>query len=323
MNTIRMIAMALPMMLLLACGGGGGGSGTAVALTTPTTPTPVNPLAGLANVNVAAENSPTIRAVERITGMTGVEISVSAAYQAGNLNRVEGVCPTTTTCFIPIPEFSPSTLAFNISNPQPSLFLVDEDDVTGITSRVTEGIMLEGDNVTLARGNSTTTTFVSDPVEFRTFAGWIDGSIFFGTTQIQIGETNPVYRFVNHAVGVPSGTDPSGTGSATWEGATFATVKADRTFLHGDATITIADLANPVVVVKLENLRDISNPETRHTRGFTFRDLSLDGNGVFTYHTPNPGIEGRFYGTDHAEVGGWFNDDDITGAFGGTRQTGQ
>ncbi len=38
MNTIRLIAIALPMTLLLACGGGGGGS--AAAPTTPNTPTP-------------------------------------------------------------------------------------------------------------------------------------------------------------------------------------------------------------------------------------------------------------------------------------------
>ena len=34
-------------------------------------------------------------------------------------------------------------------------------------------------------------------------------------------------------------------------------------------------------------------------------------------------VEGRFYGTGHTEVVGWFNKEDFIGAFGGKRQTGQ
>ena len=77
-------------------------------------------------------------------------------------------------------------------------------------------------------------------------------------------------------------------------------------------------LATPVVV-ELENLRDINDPEALQTRSFTFRDLSLDGNGVFK-QTRLIQVEGRFYGTGHEEVGGWFNGDEVTGAFGGTRR---
>ena len=319
MNIFRLATTIFSLTLLVACGGGGG-SGTAVAPATPTTPPPINPLAGLANVNVAAENSSTIQTVERITGGANARIFVSDAYRAENLNKFEVTCPTTTTCVIPFFELSPYTLPFSISNPQPSLFLVDEDNVTGITSRVTEGIMLDGDSVTLARGNLTA-MLGSNELEFRTFAGWIDESIFFGTTRIQIGETNPVYRFINHAVGVPSGSNPSGTGSATWEGSTVATRKADRVFFHGDAMVTIADFSNMEAEVTLGFLRDINNPEMSNTHRFTFSNATISSDGSFKQDGASGSIvEGRFYGTGHTEVGGWFNNEDFTGAFAGTRQ---
>ena len=316
------------MTLLLACGGGGSGGGATPPTTMmpgtddPMTPAP-NPLAGLANVNVAAENSPTIQAVETITGATGANLFVSNAYEAGTLDDSDSTC-LTRTCFLPINEISAThTLPFNISNPQPGLFLIDETSasVTSVTSTVTEGITLDDSDVTLARGNLTT-TFAGRELEFRTFAGWIDGSVFFGTTQIQIGATNPEYRFIAHTAGVPASGNPSAAGSetsATWEGATVAVRKADGTFLHGDARIILVDFTAPDIEVEvhLEDLRDI-NARTLDSNSFSWENLDLN-NGVFEGGGQIQ-VKGRFFGENHEEVGGWFNSNEISGAFGGTRQ---
>ena len=325
MNIYRLTLITLSLTLFVACGGGGGGGGSAAAPTIPTDDDEiVNPLASLANVNVVADSSsPTIQAVERITDMTGAGIFVSDAYRSENLNKIEITCPTTTTCVIPFFELSPYTLPFDISNPQPSLFLVDEDNVTGITSRVTEGIMLDGDSVTLARGNLTA-MLGSNELEFRTFAGWIDESIFFGTTQIQVGETNPEYRFVNHIVGAPSGSNPGATGtetSATWEGSAVATVKADRTFILGDATITVPFFSSGIISVDimLDNWRNLDNQAVSNVNVPLMVGIGMDG--TFERESTNTfEVHGQFYGTGHEEVGGWFNTPEVTGAFGAVRE---
>ena len=340
MNTIRLIAIALPVMLLMACGGGGGG-GTA-APTTPMTmmppgtgnpnmpgtddmmTPPPNPLAGLANVNVVADqNSPTIQAVERITGMTGANIFVSAAYQTGNLMKNDSAC-SATTCGITIPEVhSTRVIPFNLANPHTSLFLLNNGEfiLDSIDSMVTESITL-GD-VTFAIGDATPTFVSASPpyahLEFRTFAGWIDRSIFFGTTQIQIGETNPVYRFISHNAGVPATDNPSAAGgSATWEGSAVASIKADRTFILGDAEITV-NFTDTNVDLMFDEWRGLDNQELSSMQPITYNDLTL-ANGSFTSSVNNEQVQGRFYGTNHNEVGGFFNTMDVTGAFGGTRQ---
>ena len=322
MNTIRMIAVALPMTILMACGGGGGG-GSAAAPSTGGGGTP-NPLAGLANVNVAVENSPTIQAVETITGATGANLFVSSAYEAGTLDDSDSTC-LTTTCFLPINEISTTlSLPFNLSNPQPGLFLIDEANasapVMSITSTVTEGIMLDDSDVTLARGNLTA-TFAGRELEFRTFAGWMNGSVF-GTTQIQFGDTSPEYRFFAHTAGVPNTSEPSlSTGSLTWEGATVASVKADRTFILGDASVFVQlgdSVTNTSVYLEFDNWRGLDNQAISGMSAIRYNELTFT-NGAFE-GSGNEQVFGRFYGTGHEEVGGWFNTETLTGAFGGTRQ---
>ena len=91
MNTIRMIAIALPMTLLLACGGGGGGGGTAAAPTTPAGDRNVNPLAGL-NVFMSVENSSTIQTIQGINRADGTHLLLSDVYEAGNVDFLWVAC---------------------------------------------------------------------------------------------------------------------------------------------------------------------------------------------------------------------------------------
>lgn len=322
MNICRLTLITLSFALIAACGGGGG-SGTAVTpATTPVTPRdgdePVNPFADLVNFMPTA-NSSSIQAVEGIVSATNASIKISDVFEEGSENRVATSC-NVNGCIALLPG-SVVTVPF-LHNIVTDVSLISNHGSYFLTysSEITRGIPIEG--VTFAGGNLTGTRYGDNStVEFKTFAGWLDGSIF-GIIQASVEESgNQQHRFISYNAGVPSGSDPSGTGSARWEGAAVATVKADRTFIQGDATITIADFTNPLVVVELENLRDANNPEIPHTRSFTFRDLHLDGNGVFKQRKPQSEVEGRFFGTNHEEVGGWFDSDDVTGAFGGTKQT--
>ena len=142
---------------------------------------------------------------------------------------------------------------------------------------------------------------------------------FFSVTHISIGDSSDrQYRLASNLVGIPATQDPSGTGLAIWEGVTVATIRANRTFIRGDATITVPDLANADVDVMLDNWRDLDNRELSSMQAISYEDLTLT-NGSFE-GSGNDQVEGRFYGTDHAEVGGFFNTETFTGAFGGTRQ---
>ena len=342
MGIFRLATTILSLTLLVTCGGGGSGGSTASVSPTTTPPatggpntppttgdpsTPptgggevINPLAGLANVNVATANSPTIQAVERITGMTGAKLVVSNTYEAENLDKVNDTeCAMTgLTCGLLIPEANTMNhILFATANPHQSIFLFNDVTAASVDSTVTEGIVL--DDVTLARGNLTPTFIAPSwaPIEFRTFAGWLDGSVF-GTTQILIGETNPEYRFISHTAGVPSGSNPSATGSATWEGAAVASIKADRTFILGDAEITV-NFTDTDVDLMFDNWRGLDNQAVSSVSAITYNDLDL-ASGSFTSSKSNEQVQGRFYGTTHAEVGGFFNTETVTGAFGGTRQ---
>ena len=189
------------------------------------------------------------------------------------------------------------------------------------TSTSTSGVTVNG--ATLARGTLTGTRAEgTTPFEFQSFAGWLNGSIF-GTTQIEFGASgSEQYRFISYLTGVPATNNPSASGSetsATWNGTTVASIKADRTFILGDATVTIPDFTNADVDVTLDNWRGLDNQAVSGMSAIIYRDLDLAG-GSFVPNNANEQISGRFYGTGHTEVGGFFNTETVTGAFGGTRQ---
>lgn len=118
---------------------------------------------------------------------------------------------------------------------------------------------------------------------------------------------------VPFAFGDVSGTNPGGSGSATWSG--IAEVVAIRTFRRqeGIATLTIADLAQPAVSVGIEVG---GNPIGKS--GWT--DLPL-ADGHFTFGSAGDDyVEGNFHGAGHSEAYGVFDTDNFTGAFGARRE---
>ncbi len=327
MNILRITTIALALTLLVACGGGGSGN-TATAPTPPTSPTPPieNPFADLANFMPTTDSS--LQVIEGIVGADGARINTSSVFEEGSLNGEAASC-NVNGCVVPLPGGVaplPSDIVaipyLNISVGDISLISNGHFFSTSTySSEITNGMTVEGiEGITFARGKLTGTRDQGGtPLEFQTFAGWLNGSIF-GTTQITFEVSgSEQYRFISYNAGVPTGSNPSGTGSATWEGAAVATVKADRTFIQGDATITIADLANPAVDVEVRNFHDI-NTGVPTTNRLLSANISLDGTGGFTSGGQLIHMGGRFYGAGHEQVGGWFNSNEITGAFGGTRQ---
>ena len=119
------------------------------------------------------------------------------------------------------------------------------------------------------------------------------------------------------AFGDVSGTNPGGTGGATWTG--IAEVVALRTFRRqeGIATLTIPDLAQPTVSVGIDDVA--GNPIGKPT----WTNLLLDS-GRFEYGDAGDDyVEGNFHGADHSEAYGVFDTDNFTGSFGAKRDTEQ
>ena len=109
-----------------------------------------------------------------------------------------------------------------------------------------------------------------------------------------------------------SGTNPGGSGRATWSG--IAEVVATRTFRRqeGIATLTIADLAQPAVSVGIEVG---GNPIGKSE----WTDMPLADGRFMVGRSGDNYVEGNFHGAGHSEAYGIFDTDNFTGAFGARR----
>ena len=338
MNIFRLIAIALPMTILIACGGGSGGGTAAAPNTPPTTMMPgtddPNMPPGtddpnmLPNLNMVLsplsnfESSTGHASIQAVSGIVAnATLSLSNAYQSGSLQG-QGF-PTcfmrVNACFVGLPGVSDQFLSFfSRRNPEDISLIGKNDYFNNDTYTSTSTSSVTANGATLARGNLMGTRAAdSSPLEVQSFAGWLNGSVF-GTTQITVGESgSEQYRFVSYLAGVPNTSNPVSTGSATWEGAAVGSIKADRTFILGEATITV-NFTDTNVDLMFDNWRGLDNQVVSGMSAITYNDLMLT-NGAFE-GSGNEQVQGRFYGTGHTEVGGFFNTMTVTGAFGATRQ---
>ena len=88
-----------------------------------------------------------------------------------------------------------------------------------------------------------------------------------------------------------------------------------RERIDGDAVIEIDDFSRPDVDVALTGIGDAGG---RPRADLHWEDIPLS-QGRFQTRDMAGSIEGRFYGSDHGEVGGIFERDRLMGAFGASR----
>ena len=111
-----------------------------------------------------------------------------------------------------------------------------------------------------------------------------------------------------YVIGDTSGSNPGGTGSATWTGIAEATSTATSERHQGTATVTIADLSQPRVGV------DIAIPG-HDIRGQGWEAMAL-ANGRYVSEAEGAYLEGHFLGPDHSETFGVFDTGRYVGVFG-------
>ena len=161
-------------------------------------------------------------------------------------------------------------------------------------------------------------------VDYHTLGGWLEYSFF--TINRWTFDPSDWQVWNAASVGVESGSNPV-SGSATWTGAMVGRQgnQEPGPTVSGNARVTFDFAAN--------NL-DVALTGIRSATGDTHADLTWDNvpvrNGAFgdlSAGGPDvPGqesfrsIQGAFYGPNHEEVGGVFQREQLTGAFGATRQ---
>ena len=166
-------------------------------------------------------------------------------------------------------------------------------------------------------GEDTFTSIASGPLDVNALADrmlrgddsnvygqWLDDSVF-----------GIVDDTVAVSFGASPGTTPTEIGGAVWRGALVGIDTQSRERVEGDAVIEIEDFARPDV--------DIAFASIETSRGDLKADLHWQDipvvRGEFQAWDIAGSIKGRFYGSDHGEVGGIFAHNGLLGAFGASR----
>lgn len=136
------------------------------------------------------------------------------------------------------------------------------------------------------------------------FGHWLDDSVF-----VLVDDTVAV------SFGASPGTTPTEIGGGVWKGALVGIDTRTRERIEGDAMIEIDDFASSDVDIALTGIEDASGRAraNRHWQNIPVVQ------GTFQARDMAGSIEGRFYGSDHGEVGGIFERDQLLGAFGASR----
>ena len=327
MTTIRMIAIALPMMLLMACGGGGGSSTAAAPTTTPPTgdgnggPTGPQDLpeflieASTARGYFSGSTAPSTMASDAIEGIfraraqaTGAEVLFEDIVEIGGSARTASC--TGTTCTGTLSDNTALEYSFSEFGNTPEInsqtLLGFNDDYSLVMTY--RGVTLAQGRVA-GRGGST-------GYEFLNYGGWLTNSAFGVQHETADGSgNNDISYLTAYSFGVPSGSNPTVSGVANWVGIMVG-VNQSEEFIQGSFRMTIASDA-PNVITNL-TFGELTNLNTGVARGndISWKSVSVT-NGAFS--TVDGSVKGTFYGTGHTEAGGTFNHDGITGAFGGVR----
>lgn len=297
------LALALT---LGACGGGGNGGGGPI--TTPTDPAdPADSQATrLETLLDQADILQSSNVWSRFTITTPVETTVVPQ---------EAVTCTGTRCTTPLNEqgvtisdlLTPAatgaapTTPLSMRDGLDTLRTTTELDPT--TNRSVPGVELTATVTQTNYGVWGTYGFAALIVGTGALTGTLDDDPVSGTLHVARA----------YALGDASGSNPAGTGSATWTGPVEAAATTTFERLTGTVRLHVPDLAAPRLGVTVTVPDHAIGP----TGGWT--DLSLTDGRFATGMPGRDRLEGHFAGPAHEEAWGLFDVTDYVGAFGARR----
>ncbi len=113
------------------------------------------------------------------------------------------------------------------------------------------------------------------------------------------------------------------TGSATWQGlmvGTTATGEGAGDRLQGTAALNWDMEAGNGIDIAFSGIVNVDRGAAHLTPAVLFFDVPVDAGGTFRSGVSGDQVQGSFYGPAHAEAAGVFEQPNIVGAFGATRQ---
>ena len=168
------------------------------------------------------------------------------------------------------------------------------------------------------------TLFRTSATDVEAYGAWMEHAGFTFQTNTMSGTIDGRklkfgFRY-GLAGGEVTGTRP--TGSATWQGlmvGTPATGSRAGNVLQGDATLRY-NFDDEVLDAAFNDIKDLTRNAAHSTERARFADVPVGENGTFRTGAAGNRIEGAFYGPNHAETAGVFEQAGIVGGFGAKRQ---
>ena len=295
-HSVCVLAVAA-LLSLAACGGGG---------------------------NLDSQPAPTLDDIRQLTGLSA-PAETGAAQQERRpeiFSRADSLIISTMHVETVLPdETLASRLVTECSGPQCELL----DPVSGETATTGLGAVasVPGDAETI--GSAYGVTLMSEPrrhmgVEKTSLGAWMEHGAFMLDTDRAIGEEAETHTVYTIALG--DLTARPLTGTATWLGIMVGTPtagdgKGDR--LVGTAALNY-DMAAGGLDAAFSGIRNIDRGRTHGIEAVIFSNIAVGPDGTFATGQSGTRIQGGFYGPDHAETAGIFEQSNIVGAFGATRQ---
>ena len=157
--------------------------------------------------------------------------------------------------------------------------------------------------------------------EYLSYGAWMRHGGF--TIEIVHLEVEDLATGVRQAFAGGDLTGSAPTGSATWLGVMVGTPatgsrRGDR--LQGVAALNYDFDAGGGVDIAFSSIKNIDRNAAHSTETVWFADVPIDSGGTFQAGFPGSRVQGGFYGPDHVEAAGVFEQSNIVGAFGAIRQ---
>ena len=157
--------------------------------------------------------------------------------------------------------------------------------------------------------------------DVSSLGAWMDHSAFAAQTEQVTVEGTTISVWYGQAGGDLTGSRPSG--SATWLGIMTGTPvagsdKGDR--LMGTAALNLDLSHGHALDIAFSGIKNLDRERAHITETVMFTDVPIGGRGTFEVGLAGNRIQGGFYGPDHAEAAGVFEQFNIVGAFGAQKQ---
>lgn len=300
---LRTFLTAWALMAVAACGGGSGGGGTSA-----TSPLPdVNRARSLTVSDPPAESKAeqvarTANILERTDSLIVSSVYGETTHPQFPEFTIQSACEAT-TCTLREPN-SGVSLTVRLQNLQ-------------LASSTREGVSLTRNGITLAEGAVEGTEW---------YGSWMRHSTFAVQSQWQPVDIEGRNYRVSGRYGLAGG-DLAGSlptdMSATWRGVmvgTPATETSVGNVLQGDALLTYTfGEGRGMLDAEFTNIKDLDRLAAHSTDTVRFDDVTVGNDGTFNSGVTRNRIQGGFYGPDHDEAAGVFEQSNIVGAFGAKR----